>query len=299
MFFNKKVIIINLEGGLGNQMFQFAFANLLAQKNNASVRIDCSFFNLKEKKLGFTPRNFELNVFGNSYDEITPTELSSFFKLSFVNKVKKKLGLNYPKIYHEKSFEFNQEVLNIKLPVYLNGYFQSYKYFEGYEEFIKELFSFPKTKIDFGTQTLFNDLKSKKTISVHIRRGDYVNDKQTQQSHGNCSIQYYLDAFSYFEKIMDDFTLVFFSDDTDWVKTNFENLPYPKLFINDNQNNDSWKDMYLMTACSHHIIANSSFSWWGAWLNSNPDKIVIAPKKWFGTKNWNTSTLLPEEWIKM
>lgn len=294
-----KMIIVKLQGGLGNQMFQYAFATILAKKNNAVVYLDKNFFSLREKQVGFTPRNFELNIFDNIYSQISPSEVSSFYKLSIIDKIRRKLKFNYPKIYDESFFGFNQSALNIKAPVYLNGYFQSSKYFIGYEGLIKHLFLFPINGLDILNKELLSQIKKTNTISVHIRRGDYIEDKVTQQFHGCCSIDYYLKAITLLMDRYANFTLVFFSDDSEWVKEQFDNLPYSKIFIDHNKNENSWKDMFLMSSCNHNIIANSSFSWWAAWLNENLDKTVITPKKWFEAKDLDTKTLLPEEWIQL
>lgn len=294
-----KIIIIKLQGGLGNQMFQYALANVLAQKNSVKVYLDNSFFSLKEKSIGFTPRNFELDIFNNAYSEISSSEVSSFYHLSFFNKIKRKFKFNYPKIYNEHVFGFNQSVLDVKAPVYLNGYFQSSKYFIGYEDVIRNLFTFRIHELDILNKILLRKIKVTNTISVHIRRGDYVEDKITQQFHGNCGMEYYLEAIGLLMERYVNFTLVFFSDDVNWVKEQFEDLPYSKIFIDHNKDENSWKDMCLMSFCNHNIIANSSFSWWAAWLNENCDKTVVAPKKWFEVKDLDTKTLLPEEWIQL
>jgi hypothetical protein len=293
------MVIVELQGGLGNQMFQYAFASILANNNNVSIKINKKFFDLTEKKLGFTPRNFELGIFNNSYLQASELDIISLTHLSNIIKLKRKLGINNKNIYEEPTFDFQDNALSIKTPVYLKGYFQSYKYFIGFENHIKKIFSFPVDKLDNINKKILLTIKSSTTIAVHIRRGDYINDKITQQFHGNCGLEYYLDAISLFASKNKDFTLLFFSDDCDWVKEKFENLPYPKLFLDHNKNENSWKDMFLMSSCNHNIIANSSFSWWAAWLNENLDKIVIAPKEWFKTKDLNIISLLPEEWIKI
>jgi hypothetical protein len=293
------MIIIKLQGGLGNQMFQYAFASILAKKNNDCVLIDKSFFELIEKKPGFTPREFDLAVFKKTNNEATSPAIFLFYHLTFLDKIKKKMGFNYPKIYNEPFFGFYEKALDLKSPVYINGYFQSYKYFIGKERFIKKIFSFPIEELDLQNKNILSNIEKTNTISVHIRRGDYVNDRITQQFHGNCDLDYYLDAIAILASQHKTFTLLFFSDDSDWAKEQFEYLPYPKLFIDHNKNENSWKDMCLMSSCNHNIIANSSFSWWAAWLNENLDKTVIAPKNWFKTKDLNIISLLPEEWIKI
>ena len=293
------VIIIKLQGGLGNQMFQYAMASILAKKNKTKVLIDDSFFKRKEKTLGFTPRKFELAVFNNHHVSASDSDIISFYHLSNVNMVRMKLGLNYPKIYNEPSFDFQAEALSVKAPVYLNGYFQSCKYFMGYEDFIRQLFSFPIDTLDEINKDLLIKIKNLNTIAIHIRRGDYVSDTMTAEYHGSCSREYYLEALKQVASKVKEFTLVFFSDDSDWVKRQFNDLPYSKIIVDHNKEEDSWKDMLLMSSCTHNIIANSSFSWWAAWLNKNPKKTVIAPKEWFKTKDLDTLTILPEEWMKL
>lgn len=290
-----------MDGGLGNQMFQYALARILAQKNNAAVLLDTSFFDQIEKRLGHTPRKFELAVFNNYYGFASIDDIFFFKQLSFFNKIKRELGLNYPKMYREPSFRFDEKVFTIQTPVYLRGFFQSYKYFIGYENFIRQLFVFPLDSLDEKNKNVMGTIKSTNAISIHIRRGDYVNDATTQQYHGNCSLDYYLKAISLLTEKNEAFTLFFFSDDSEWVKEQFRDLPYSKEFIDHNTGEHSWKDIFLMSLCKHNIIANSSFSWWAAWLNVNPDKKVIAPKKWFAKseEELNTSDLVPPEWIRL
>lgn len=293
------MIIVRINGGLGNQMFQYAFASILAKKNDAVVLLDVSFFEQTEKSLGFTPRTFELAVFNNHYVLASDLEVNSFHHLSKIIKIKRKIGLNYPKTHKETSFEFQGKLLLIKKPVYLEGYFQSFKYFVGYEGFIRKLFSFPVDKLDEINRDILNKIKNLNSIAIHVRRGDYVNDEITAQYHGSCSMDYYLQAIKEMVSKNKDFTLVFFSDDNDWVDEQFKDLSYSKIFVHHNKGENSWKDMLLMSSCCHNIIANSSFSWWAAWLNENPEKTVIAPKKWFAESDKNTNDLIPFEWIRL
>ena len=293
------MIVIKLQGGLGNQMFQYAFASILAKKNKRSIKIDKVFFDLIEKTQGFTTRSFELDIFDNSYFKASQSDIRSLTQLSFLNKIRRKLGFYESKIFNEPSFDFHPDALCIKAPVYLKGYFQSYKYLLGYEDLIRKTFSFPIDTLDNINKELLFQLKTKTTISIHIRRGDYITNKLTEQFHGNCSLEYYLEAISLLASRNKDFTLVFFSDDNIWVKEQFENLPYSKIFVGHNKNENSWKDMCLMSFCNHNVIANSSFSWWAAWLNENPYKMVIAPKQWYAEVEKNTNDLIPPQWIRL
>ncbi|RKS45138.1 glycosyl transferase family 11 [Gillisia mitskevichiae] len=292
------MILISLQGGLGNQMFQYAIARILGEKNHTPVVLEKSFFILKEKKPGHTPRDFELNIFNNEYLISSDLHVNKFTNLSFLNKVRKKLGCNYPKTFLEEKFTFNPEALLVKPPVILHGYFQSYKYYDGYEALVKQIFEFPVNKLDEVNSSLLYRIKETTAISIHIRRGDFINDMKTKTFHGNCSIDYYLKAINFFVSKFSGFQLFFFSDDSEWVKEKFETLPNPKLFIDHNKGENNWKDMFLMSSCSHNIIANSSFSWWAAWLNNNPNKTVIAPKNWFA-KDIDTNDLIPDQWIRL
>lgn len=162
------MIVSRMDDGLGDQMFQYAIASVLVKNNNASVLLDLSFFDQKEKRLGHIPRNFELTVFNNFYNRASKTNLLFFKQLSIFNKVKRKLSLNYPKIYNEPSFDFQTGAMIIKLPVYLKGYFQSCKYFIGHEDFIRQIFSFPIAKLDSINKELLFTIKSFNTIAIHI-----------------------------------------------------------------------------------------------------------------------------------
>lgn len=296
-----KMVIVKLQGGLGNQMFQYAIGSILSLENRSKLKVDNRFFENKEKSIGFTPRKFELSVFNNSYHVATLKEIKGFANLSKCNRVRQNYGFNYPKVFLETYLGYHDTLLQFKSPIYLEGYFQSYRYFEGYEGFVKNLFSFSKSNLDQKNKELLNIIKNAETVAVHIRRGDYVKDQHTQQFHGNCSKEYYVEAINKLEQKCKGVTYLFFSDDIEWVKENFSDVLVNKVFVDENKGTDSWKDMFLMSSCSHNIIANSSFSWWAAWLNAFSEKIVIAPRKWFLNleANQNTNDLIPESWLRI
>lgn len=295
----RKMIIIKLQGGLGNQMFQYAFASVFAKKHKEKVLIDLSVLERTEKLRGFTPRKFELHIFNNQYNWATVDDINLFFRLSYGNKIKKKLRFNYPRVYTEPSFGFNYVAALLILPVYIIGYFQNYKYFVGNENYIKSLFLFPIETLDEINLNVLKEIKNSNSVAVHIRRGDYVADKVTSDFHGICTKDYYMKAIETLSSKVPNCTLVFFSDDCDWVRKHFNDSSFRQIIVDINPGQDSWKDMLLMSSCRHNIIANSSFSWWGAWLNENPQKIVIAPKNWFAIKEANDQIELPEKWIRI
>jgi hypothetical protein len=295
------MIITKIQGGLGNQMFQYAIGAIMSLIKKDPLLLDISFFQMTEKRPGFTPRKFELTIFSNKYNIADKNQINKFKKLSYLNRIKKKINMNYPKLFVEVTMHFDQELLLMKSPLYLDGYFQSYKYFVGFEDFIRGLFRFPVKYIDVKNTKLLKDIITNNSISVHVRRGDYILDKNTHAFHGVCDVDYYLNAIKLIASQVDDLFLIFFSDDIVWAKEKFENLPYSLVFVDHNKGDKSWIDMFLMSNCKHNIIANSSFSWWGAFLNKSDEKIVIAPKEWFADpmKNSETIHLIPENWIRM
>jgi hypothetical protein len=135
-------------------------------------------------------------------------------------------------------------------------------------------------------------------VSIHVRRGDYVSDAGTNRFHGTCSVDYYHDAVDRISGFAPASHFFVFSDGIDWAKENLR-LRQPVTYVDFNDGEKNYEDLRLMSLCKHHIIANSSFSWWGAWLNPNPDKIVIAPKKWFNDPSINTDDLIPNSWLRL
>ena len=185
-------------------------------------------------------------------------------------------------IYREKSFTYSE------IPVVdaIDGYFQSEKYFCDYEDFIYNLFA-PSDEIQEYINNKYSKILNNST-SIHVRRGDYI---KFQDKHPICSVDYYLSAI---EEI-GEYKFVVFSDDIDWCKSVFEGDAF--TFI---EGEKDWMDLYLMSQCKNNIIANSSFSWWAAWLNRNISKKIIAPKTWFGQAiNHDTSDLIPNRWRKI
>ena len=244
-----------LQGGLGNQMFQISAAVALAIENNTNYSFD--FDNCYTPNQGNPSSRYVENIFKN---------------------IPRHYNVVSNQVHHETKFCYNK--IPFRENLILSGYFQSKKYFENYEDQIKNLFSFE----DVTTPT--SDLLT----SVHVRRGDY---KEKSDYHRLLEINYYLSAIEYIGRGK----FIFFSDDMDWVKRNFES----ENFIFSNFDNEL-EDIYLMSKCKNNIIANSSFSWWGAFMNKNDDKIVIAPKHnhWFGVRGpKDTQDLIPESWIQM
>jgi hypothetical protein len=294
-------VIVKLQGGLGNQMFQYAFGKVIAHKNNVPLFVDTSFFG--QELANTDKRSLELETFPAIQTREASSKLvSSFFQNTrWDNRLRKILGFKARKVIREKNFRFDEACQQSEPPLLLDGYFQSERYFHSQRPLILETFCFPDLSHDAPNAALLQQIRGTESVSVHVRRGDYVKFAVTNSFHGTCSPAYYQRAIDLVRRKVPEARFFFFSDEPDWVK---ENLAGPDLnasVISINTGKDSWKDMGLMSFCKHNIIANSSFSWWGAWLNRNEDKIVVGPEKWFRSTDpfYDTRDLLPEEWIKL
>ena len=290
-------------GGLGNQMFQYAFGIKQSKNNKTDLLLDLEYFN--ETRSTDTKREYGLDVFNINSRIASRKELSlvSFpaycRKALLVKQIKKIFIRKLSKYiyYKEKCFEYTP-VLNVEKGfIYYEGYWQSEKYFKEYKEDLLKLFTL-NDKLKPDTEYLKNIIRKENAISLHIRHGDYVNNAKINSYHGTCNLNYYKKAIYYIQQRIVNSYIFVFSDDIKWARDNLKNngnITFVDLF---NKAPDA-EEMYLMSQCKHNIIANSSFSWWGAWLNQNQGKIVIAPKKWFKDKSINTKDLIPEKWIRL
>lgn len=277
------MIIVKLSGGLGNQMFQYAAGVALSKKLESKLYMDLGWFNEVSENPELTNRVYELAGFG-----INPASISLLDKLSY--------RLNPPRVFREESFNYNPAFKGLHGNTILDGYWQSYKYFEDYREDILKVFSFPD-QVSIENQELLRKVSGSDSISIHVRRGDYTT-KAGRNFHGLIPLTYYTKALTQICKKANYPSLFIFSDDIEWCKRNVR-YGLPTTYIDGNSPNNGVEDMRLMSACKHSIIANSSFSWWAAWLNTNPSKIVIAPKKWFADKTIGTKDLVPPKWKRI
>jgi hypothetical protein len=290
------MIIIKLTGGLGNQMFQYACARAIAHRNNCQVLADLSFYNEAGQTEGTTVRDFLLGNFSFALD-VANTKLIKLFTQKQKSIFQRIFGntKNYNFVCEEAIY-YKPYITELKAPLLLHGYFQSEKYFKDAEHLIRADFKF-KSSSSRNNQ-LLEKIKSTNSVSLHIRRGDYATNANINQYHGLCSLNFYKEAIKIIEERVDNPHFYIFSDDLEWTK---QNLPinHPHTFVEGNIGKASFEDMRLMSFCKHNITANSSFSWWGAWLNENLDKIVVAPKNWVTTNTYSIEDLLPPSWIKI
>lgn len=285
------MIINHINGGLGNQMFQFAAGKTLAWLNNTFLKLDVSEFD-KSKLRNFGLFCFETNIAFASKNEISDLLPSHNFEkaLQYISPIKKRT------YYREKSFSFDNKVLQLGKNVYLKGYFQSEKYFLPAKDIIRKDFRFKKNLLSHLTE-FAAQLQNKNSVAVHIRRGDFSANPEIAEYHGTLEKDYYERAIRVIRSKMEDPTFYFFSDDIKWVS---ENLLVPgSTVISGTITKNHFEDLYLMTQCRHNIIANSSFSWWGAWLNDNMNKVIVCPERWFNNGPKDTQDIIPNGWIKI
>lgn len=288
----KGKVYLKLNGGLGNQMFQWAVGRMISETTDMEVYLDMSYF-----KKGFA-RPYQLDIF--KLEPKTIADAWTKFKLDYIwtfrslMKWQSFMGVTY---YSEAHFHFDKNITKIRPETYIDGFFQSELYFKTVEKFVKEDFVF-EVPPDENNRKVINKIRGENAVSLHIRRGDYVQKKRYSDAYAHCSIDYYKKAVDYIAERFPDPVIYIFSDDIPWAKANLK-LPYKCFYVSHNTGKKSYEDMRLMSICNHNIIANSSFSWWGAWLNENPDKIVIAPTKWFQDDSIIQTDIIPKNWVQL
>lgn len=285
--------IINILGGLGNQMFQYALALAVRSRCKGEVRID--------------PRGFRGYPIHNGYElkrifdvEIPEATLGEVMKVAypFLNyriwQLCQLLPRRHTMKQEWKSMAYDEQVFSDAGNTYLTGYWQTENYFHDIRREVLAAFTFPPFDADSANKVLEEELRCQCAVAIHIRRGDYLKISNTS---GICTIDYYRKAIERMKARVTVELFVVFSDDIDWCIEQFGVMMgnTPVKFVNWNKGTESFRDMQLMSLCKHNIIANSSFSWWGAWLNRHPDKIVIAPSRWMNSEGW--AEIIPEGWI--
>jgi hypothetical protein len=290
-------VIVKLQGGLGNQMFQYATARSLSK--DGPVYFDLSFFSKNHFSTeNFTARDYKLNLF----KKLKGKEFNQKLIRAITTKNKKYLFVKRLLPDHFKNITYlNDENISSYQPkyvsIYLDGYFQDPTHFESIRGILLSEFKFPE--IPLNLNYLADKIsRCQNAISIHVRRGDYLKPA-INDVHGVLSSNYYKNATDYMSAEVANPTYFIFSDDAEWCNVNLPFIHNEKYIVGQKYND--WVDMHLMSLCKHHIIANSSFSWWGAWLNQNPDKIVLAPESWHADKEVNERFrhIIPGNWMRL
>lgn len=303
---NQKKIIVRLFGGLGNQMFQYAFGRRIAIESGSELKLDIiSGFRGDFYKRYYSLDNFFIKEnFADKDDlpkfRIRHSESNKFHGkiIRFINK-HVPFGRNY-EIY-EKTLNYDKRIVKPYTKAYFIGYWQDEDYFKPIEEIIRKEFII-KHIIQGENLKLAEEINSCQSVGIHLRRLHGTSNGHVLYSHknkyGDLSLDYYSKAIEFIGRNFENIKLFIFSDSPDWAQNNFQ-TKLPIRFICHNNDSKNYEDMRLLSLCKHQVIANSSFSWWAAWLNSNKNKMVVAPKSWFITgKNKNLS-IIPKDWVEL
>ena len=295
------MVIVRLRGGLGNQLFQFAAAYSLARHNNTELKSD--LYTYTKHPL----RKYELHHFNIQLPEASRQEVHQFTGDNFVARYfNKKSNYFYcPKVFAQPHYHFYEDFFSLPVPIYLSGYWQSEKYFAGIADQVRRMVT-ASVKLDARNEDLISTIRSCDSVSVHIRRSDYNQGSFFQPM----PMDYYRKALKFIGEKIGSPRYFIFSDDIEWSRKQLSDLK-DATFVDHNKGGDSFKDLLVMSACRNQIIANSTFSWWAAWLNDFRDKAVIAPQTWFHNpwvskkepvypvRLYNTKDLVPTSWIRL
>jgi hypothetical protein len=276
------MIIVKLMGGMGNQMFQYAFGRALSLKYNTPLKIDLSFLKNRNMGPGFIYRDYDLNLF-NVYEDFN-------------------VNYNGVAVASEPFFHYSNELVNAIAQVkdrniLIDGYWQSPKYFLGLDSQIRKDFEF-KNKVDDSKDdnilNMVNLITNSNSVMINVRRTDYLNTNH----HGVMGLEYINNSVNIIKSKVENPKFFIFSDDIDWCKSN---IVLDNMVIVDHSYKGDRFSYYLqlMMMCKNFIIPNSTFAWWAAWLNQYEDKIVIAPKKWLASDKINTNDIIPSDWIRI
>lgn len=281
------MITVYLKGGLGNIFFQYAAGREVAIRNNTSLRLDLShYIGLRD----MSARNLvrELGQFNLKAELFAPSIL-----IKAMSRFGRHAGSTF---FREKHFGYDPAVLDLRDESSLDGYFQSEKYFKGIEQVIRNDLQFRVSFSDRKVTAYQEKISDSDSVAIHIRRGDYLR----KPLHNICTAGYYLNSIEYIRESLADPHFFVFSDDIAWCRTNMKSGDYD--FVDLDVTGRRLVEFHLMGSCKHIIISNSSFSWWAAWLNSNPDKIIVSPSRWFNDETMNTQALMhtiPGSWVRI
>ena len=287
----KAMIIINLRGGLGNQLFQYALGRKLAIVNDVTLKIDIGRLEVSKNSVS-QPRSFLLEEFNIKAELASQEEIFSLKYQFTITRLADWFKFN---ILRQRNLVFNQEIIRVRPDVYLDGFWQSPRYFSDIRQYLlSELI--PKNIEIMRAHSLYRLLEKTNSVSIHIRRGDYISNEKVKRRFGPCSLSYYINSIQKIMELINNPIFLIFSDDVSWVKENLPRLGQYH-YVNDFMKDDI-EQFWLMSCCKHNIISNSTYSWWAAWLNVNKNKVVISPTPWFNHISYDSALVLPE-WIKL
>jgi hypothetical protein len=286
------MIIVKIYGGMANQLFQYAAGYALSMHHATALKIDTSYFQEKNKD---TKRSFALDKFNINYELASQEEIDDVFKFRSIDYAWNKfLPTSKKRFYGEKKPGFNEHFFDLSDTVYLRGYFQSEKYFIDCQKSLLEQYQVKTNGLE-PVLPLAEILKNSNSVALHIRLGDYLNPTLSSIM-APFDIAYYQRAVDYFQQHIIHPTFYVFSDQIQLAKDLLK-IDAEFVFVDEKMSANSDTDFYLMQSCQHQIIANSTFSWWAAYLNKHTHKIVVAPQKWYKDHFGDATDLYPNNWV--
>lgn len=292
------MVIAKIRAGLGNQMFQYATARGLAARLGKKLALDLSFYEINKS------RCFELDRFNIKAAVLTEEQRQrEMKKLSRRGTLAGTLlrllpgGAIHEPIKESFRVVADEGLMRAAGDVWLEGFWQNESYFSGIRETLLEEFTF-KEEPDAQNREMLAEIGSANSVCVHVRRGDYVNTPEASERLGACEPGYYLRAFDYMQGRVENPAFFVFSDEPEWAAANFSHINRLKVISHNTGKNDH-EDFRLMMHCRHFIIANSTFSWWGAWLGTFPGKIVVTPEIWFRAAAYRHLHPAPDPWVRL
>jgi hypothetical protein len=297
------MIVVQLLGGMGNQMFQYAVGRHLAVKNKAELKVDTSILLDHRPGVHVVNRHYDLDVFQPSLSIATSWDVwrYNWHGLGLAGKVAGRvhqLIVGNPTT-REKSFEFDPSILSLTGEIYLAGLWQSYRYFREIKGIIRADFKL-RFPLEGNAAVLQLKIESCHAVCINVRRGDYVTDPPTAQSLGFVGLDYYSNAVATLRAKREELKYFVFSDEVEWCQQNFQFLGENVTFVGHEYAGPkfSWY-LELMQSCKYFVIPNSTFAWWGAWLSRSPEKTVIVPRRWFRHGKTSDNDLIPPDWIRI
>lgn len=300
------MIISKLNGGIGNQLFQYAIGKSLAVQKKTILKLDVSYFSWDVNSE--LQRKFLLNKYNIDCEIASRDEIEKILYAKNIHRfISRKIMANKIPYYKEnlvieKDMYYDENIFKTRKNVILEGYWPNERYFANVKEVLHKELRLKEENISTSFKNSFRKITSTESVSVHVRRSDYINTNNGSfDIFGVCDKKYYEKAVSYIKDNIKTPILYIFTDDIDWVKNSFH-FDADSVIVSNNNLMD-FEELQLMSYCKHNIIANSTFGWWGAWLNENAGKIIIAPEKWYNDKNYQLfyekSDFVPLSWIRI
>lgn len=290
------VIVVKLMGGLGNQMFQYAAGRRLAMRRATDLKLDLGAYKHSPNR-AFALSSFPIAAREAEIDEVRRLTHPTF-SARIIGRLLRRPPRRPASLVVERGPAFDPSVLALPNEVYLAGYWQSERYFADAGEVIRTELR-PADPLDATSRRVAEAIDSRPALSVHVRRGDYVTSASARETHGTCSPDYYRRAAAFVANRVEGCHAFVFSDEPDWARDHLDLGGLPVTIVADGTPRAAAADLALMVRCRHHVVANSSFSWWGAWLSGDPGRIVVAPRRWFASADFEDRDLVPRTWSRL